>query len=63
MNQTLLLFEQATLDAEQAAKEAAANAKVDAKRKEEPGILSRRLPPVLPSGFNLQESAKCRLQF
>jgi hypothetical protein len=48
--QTLLTFEQATVDAEQemaraarSAKEAAAQAKADAKRKEESEKLSRRL--------------------
>src|SRR5690349_9651008 len=41
--QTLLLFEQQTRDAEQAAKAAALKAKADAKQKEESDKLSRRL--------------------
>jgi hypothetical protein len=43
MKQTLLFFEQATVDAAQAAKDAAAAAKDAAKRKEESEKLSRRL--------------------
>ena len=43
MNQTLLTFEQAIVDAAQAAKDAAVKAKADAKRKEESEKLSRRL--------------------
>ena len=42
-NQAFLSFEQAILDAEQAAKAAKAKAKADAKRKEESEKLSRRL--------------------
>jgi hypothetical protein len=43
MNQTLLTFEQAIVDAEQAAKDTAAQAKAAAKRKIESDKLSRRL--------------------
>ncbi|HWQ92759.1 MAG TPA: hypothetical protein VN673_13875 [Clostridia bacterium] len=43
MKQTLLLFEQQLRDAEQAAKAAVAQARADAKRKEESEKLSRRL--------------------
>jgi hypothetical protein len=43
MNQTLLSFEQAIVDAAEAAKAAAAQAKAEAKRKAESEKLSRRL--------------------
>jgi hypothetical protein len=43
MNQTLLSFEQATVDAAQAAKDATAKAKADAKHREQMDKLSRRL--------------------
>jgi hypothetical protein len=43
MQQALLSFEQATLDAAQAAKDAAAKAKADAKAKEESDKSTRRM--------------------